>query len=202
MGLSHSRQDALVGLLCWEVFTSWRSRPEETLLSSHTPSGAEAQHQMLTALWDRCSFHGHVCPEQFSLVQKKSKRKFSFWSVLDSRQNSKFCSQEIVWKRDRKRRLWSEMWVKWGSSNLSLIFILCLKAQLECRNSGLNWNVSNLWSNTVVKATCSNSEKCRHFGTSKCLGRSRDKKSPFQEKRALDGHMIFPDTVLRQNDNI
>jgi hypothetical protein len=41
----------------------------------------------------------------FPLVQKKSKRSFLgffFFSVLDSRQNSKFCSQKIVWKRNRK----------------------------------------------------------------------------------------------------
>lgn len=93
------------------------------------------------------------------------------------------------------------MWVKRGSSNLSLVFILCLKVQLECRNSEFNWNASNLWSSTLVKAMCSN-VKCAHFGTSKYLGRNRDKNSPLQEERALDGHVIFPDTVLRQNDNI
>lgn len=44
------------------------------------------------------------------------------------------------------------MWVKGGSSNLSLIFILFFKAQVEFKSSEFNHSVSTLQSKKPIRA--------------------------------------------------
>lgn len=44
------------------------------------------------------------------------------------------------------------MWVKGGSSNLSLVFILFFKAQVEFKSSEFNHSISTLQNNKPVRA--------------------------------------------------
>lgn len=147
---------------------------------------------LLVAFWNKIQHQ-----ESVTRVESSPVRNVSVWPKVSGRDRvqEKEAVEDVsvingtlsyhIWRLNRKRGLLSQMWVKGRSSNLSLIFILFSKAQVEFTSPELNHGISLLPNNKPVRADMfpcgglSLSQEQNNYGASELWrGCSQERRAP------------------------